>query len=122
LRFYVSLAALRATGHDTITFSGDAAAGAVTNENATIGTYLAANHLTATLANDITAVLSTTGGGSLALHGIGSFTFSGDTYLIEQAYTAGTALGGNDTRVHLVGGTAVTAASMATGGILALHG
>ena len=65
---------------------------------------------------------SLTSGGSLAQHGIGSFTFSGDTYLIEQAGAAGTPLAAGDTLVHLVGGIAVTAASIAAGGILALHG
>jgi hypothetical protein len=109
------------TGSDTITFLGDGAAtGAVVNESAAIGTYLSTNHLTATLLNDVAAVLSASGG-NLAQHAIGEFVFSGTQYVIEQAQAAGTALGGADTLVALVG-TTVTAASSAAAGILTLHG
>lgn len=102
-------------------FQGDSGAtGAVINENAAIGTYLLANDLTATLATDITAVLSATGG-DLALHAIGEFTFGGETYLIEQANAAGTLLAAHDTLVGLVGVT-LTSASSATAGVLTLHG
>jgi hypothetical protein len=108
-------------GSDTITFLGDGAAtGAVVNENAAISTYLSVNHLTATLANDVAAVLSGSGG-DLAQHAIGEFVFSGTQYVIEQAQATGTALGGADTLVALVGMT-VTAASSAAAGILTLHG
>ena len=116
-----TITGLNASGSDTITFAADGlATGAVINENTNIGNYLAANHLTATLANDVTAVLSNTGG-DLAQHAIGEFTFSGTTYLIEQAGATGSALAAGDTLVALVGVT-LTSASSAAVGVLTLHG
>ena len=116
-----TITGLNASGSDTITFAADVlATGAVINENTNIGNYLAANHLTATLANDVTAVLSNTGG-DLAQHAIGEFTFSGTTYLIEQAGATGSALAAGDTLVALVGVT-LTSASSAAVGVLTLHG
>ena len=116
-----TITGLNANGSDTITFAGDGAAtGAVINETTNISSYLAANDLTATLANDVTAVLSNTGG-DLAQHAIGEFTFSGTTYLIEQAGVAGSALAAGDTLVALVGVT-LTSASSAAAGVLTLHG
>jgi hypothetical protein len=105
-----------ATGHDTITFSGDASAlGPVINENANIAAYLTANTLTATLANDITAVLNSSGG-NLAQHAVGEFTFGTTTYLIEHSTAVNTGvLSTNDTVVALVG-TTVTGLSAATAG------
>ena len=109
------------TGSDTITFSGDfGTTGAVVDETTAINTYLSAHTLTATLAIDIAAVLSVTGG-DLAQHAVGSFAFGGTTYLVEQANAPGTALGAGDTVVGLVG-TTVTGASSATLGHLHLLG
>jgi hypothetical protein len=103
-----------AGGNDTIGIADATVAGNVVNENTTIGTYLSANHLTATVANDVAAVLAGGGGGNLAQHAVGEFVFGTTTYLVEQSAAAGTALGAGDTVVALVGVT-VTAASTLDG-------
>lgn len=108
---------------DTITFASDAAAGMVSDySTANINAYATANNLDATqLSTSIAAVLSATGD-NLALHGVGEFTFQGNTYLVEQAAAAGTAIGAGDTVVELTGVQTVTVLSIAAGGVLALHG
>ena len=112
-----------ATGLDSITFAADAGnvtAGAVINENTNISTYLLANNLTSTLAHDITAVLSA-GGGNLAQHSVGEFTFGGNTYVIEHG-SAGNVLAVGDTLVELVGTTVTALSSVTAAGVLTLHG
>ncbi|MGD0960868.1 MAG: hypothetical protein ABSB19_13765, partial [Methylomonas sp.] len=49
------------------------------------------------------ALSSAAGAGDLAQHQIGWFEFGGNTYLVEQANAAGTAYGGGDTLIELVG-------------------
>jgi hypothetical protein len=113
--------ASNAGSHNTIQFAGDAGAtGAAVNENAAVASYLTANSLSGSVANNVAGVLAASGG-NLSQHAIGEFELAGSTYLVEQAGATGSAYGGNDTIVHLVG-MSVTASSSATAGILALHG
>jgi S-layer protein len=117
-----------AGGSDSIGFSGDGlATGAVTQVLATtVGAYAQAQHLDPTqLLTWVAASLDTVahGGGGVAQHGIASFQFQGNTYLVEQSQATGvTTLGGNDTIVELTGLVNVTVASSATVGVLHLLG
>jgi S-layer protein len=96
-----------ASGSDTFDFAADASAtGAVTQvSTATVGAYAQALNLDPTQLNTwVAATLDAThGGAGLALHNVASFQFQGNTYLLEQAQTTGTALRGLDTLVELTG-------------------
>lgn len=108
-----------ATTNDTITFTGDAGAtGAVYNANADIANYLSTNHLTASLANDITAAFADL---NLVQHGVATFNFNNTTYVVEQVNAAGTAFAAGDTVVALVGTVPLSHSSAVTG-VLTLHG
>jgi hypothetical protein len=58
-------------------------------------------------------------GGNLAQHGVGAFQFLGNTYLVEQANTQGSAFNTGDTLVELSGTPDLTTAKV-TSGILHL--
>ncbi|MFZ6648656.1 DUF4214 domain-containing protein [Undibacterium sp. TJN25] len=107
-------------GVDTITFSGDAGAtgSIVAYTVAQINTF-GANPTT--LASAIAGVLAA-GGGNLAQHSIGEFTFQGNTYFVEQAGATGSAYAAGDTIVELVGNHTFTSATSAAAGVLTLHG
>jgi len=106
-------------GVDTITFSGDAGAtGAiVAYTTAQINTF--GNNPT-NLATAIAGVLAA-GGGDLAQHAVGEFTFQNNTYFVEQAGATGSAFAA-DTIVELTGNQTFTTATNAAAGVLHLVG
>jgi hypothetical protein len=113
-------------GSDTIKFASDlTATGALTTFSAAQITSLLGGTTSATLTSVVNAVLgntSTTAGPTIAQHGIGEFVYQGNTYVVEQAGTAGTGFAVGDTLVELTGTHTLTSASTAAAGVLSFHG
>lgn len=80
-----------------------AAAAVTTIAASSVGTYATSNGLDiGQLATWVNYALAS-GGLDLATHATASFQFQGNTYLVEQAATAGTAFGSGDTLIGLTG-------------------
>jgi hypothetical protein len=118
---------LNATGLDTITFAGDPnATGVLTSYTPAALTALGvavSGSAPTTVTQALNDVLSLLPGGALAQDQVAEFQLSGNTYIVEQGNTTGTAFSAGDTLVELTGTNyTLTDASTASNGVLQLHG
>jgi S-layer protein len=122
-----TITGLNATGLDTITFAGDPSATAVLTTYtpgalSALGIAVSGSAPT-TLTQALNDVLGLLPGGALAQHQITEFQLNGNTYIVQQANTTGTAFSAGDTLVELTGTAyTLTDASTASNGVLQLHG
>lgn len=120
-----AISGLNLTGSDTIQFTGDVTAG---NGGFTVFTAQQINTFgnnPTTISGAVNGILTGAGAADVALHGIGAFQFQGNTYLVEQNNTTGTAFAAGDTLVQLNGAYAFSGnagTTTAAAGVIHLNG